>query len=140
MLPRSWQSLALQLLAPVVALLAFRSQPHDVGDASEVSVHPRFRTVDGDTGLSVFIGVRVSAPAAELLLGAVPALVGPVKAAKRDAAEARQSGDWDAVHDVELVLGEEVMRMDGAEFGQFLSDARARKVRDRPAIIAPSRR
>ena len=137
MFPRSWQSLALPLLAPVVALFAFRGQPHALG---EVSVHPRFRTVDEDTGLSVFIGVRVSAPAADRLLGAVPALVGPVKAAKRDAAEASQTGDWDTVHEVELVLGEEAMRMDGAEFGQFLTDARSRKVRDRPPIIAPSRR
>jgi hypothetical protein len=137
MLPRSWQSLALQLLVPVVGLLAFRGQPHDLGD---VSVHPRFRTVDEDTGLSVFIGVRVSAPAADRLLGAVPALVGPVKAAKRDAAEASVSGDWDTVHEIELVLGEEAMRMDATEFGQFLSDARSRKVRDRPPIIAPSRR
>ena len=137
MLPLSWQSLALPLLAPLVGLLAFRGQPHDLG---EVSVHPRFRTVDADTGFSVFVGVRVSAPAPDRLLGAVPALVGPVKAAKRDAVEARGTGDWDTVHEVELVLGEEAIRMDAAEFGQFLSDARSRKVRDRPAIIAPSRR
>jgi hypothetical protein len=137
MLQRSWQSLAVPLLAPVVALFAFRGQPHDLG---EVALHPRFRTVDEDTGLSVFVGLRVLAPAADRLLGAVPALVGPVKAAKRDAAEARVTGDWDTVHEIELVLGEETMRMDGAEFGQFLSDARSRKVRDRPAIIAPSRR
>lgn len=137
MLPSSWQSLVLPVLAPVAALLAFRGQPHDLGD---VSVHPRFRTVDEDTGLSAFIGVRVSAPSTDRLLAAVQGLVAPVKAAKRAAAEARLTGEWDLVHEVELVIGEEGTRMEAAEFGQHLSNARAGNVRDRPPIIAPSRR
>ena len=118
-------------------LLAFRGQPRDVGD---VLVHPRFRTVDEDTGLRVFIGLRVSAPSTGTLLTAVQALVAPVKAAKRDAADARLGDEWDVVCDVELVLENEAVRMDAAEFGQFLNDARSRSIRARRPIVAPSRR
>ena len=137
MLPGSWQSLVLPLVVPVATLLAFRGQPQDLGD---VSMHPRFRTVDEDTGLKAFVGIRVSAPSIATLLTTVQALVAPVKAAKRDAADARLSGEWDIVHEVELVVGEEVTRMDAAEFAQLVNDARYRSIRERPPIIAPSRR
>ncbi len=137
MLPRSWQSFILPVLAPFAGLLAFRGRPHELGD---VSVHPRFRTVDQDTGRSAFIGLRVSAPSVDRLLAALQALVGPVKTAKRESADARLSGNWDVVHEVELVVGDESMRMDAGEFGQYLNDARSRSARARPPITAPSRR
>ena len=46
------------IVVSAAALLAFRGQPREVGD---VSAHPRFRTVDEETGLKAFIGVKVEA-------------------------------------------------------------------------------
>jgi hypothetical protein len=88
--------------------------------AGTVAHHPRFRTVEDGTGLKLFIGVRISAPSPEALLSVVETLADWVRAAKRDAEEARNSGQWDLVHEVELVVGERMRRMSAADFAQYV--------------------
>ena len=123
----------------VVALLAFRSQPRDLG---AVSAHPRFRTVDQDTGLKCFIGVRLSAGSWDALLGSVEALVPVVKEAKRDAAEAMQDSQWDLVHEMEIVVGDDAFRMEIREFAQYVNDlrrGRTKATKKGSNVLAPSR-
>ncbi len=124
-------------LLPIVisgaALLAFRGAPREVGD---VSAHPRFRTVDEETGLKVFVGIRVEASAPDVLLKIVETLADWVKAARREAAEAKVSGDWDVVHDIELVVGNDAMHMTAADFAQYVHDLRYRELGPRVRPIA----
>jgi hypothetical protein len=88
--------------------------------AGEVAHHPRFRTVEDGTGLKLFVGVRISAPSPEALLTVVESLADWVRAAKRDSEEARNSGQWDLVHEVELVVGDQAHRMSAADFAQYI--------------------
>lgn len=88
--------------------------------AGEVAHHARFRTVEDGTGLKLFVGVRISAPSPEALLAVVETLADWVRAAKRDAEEARNSGQWDLVHEVELVVGDQAHRMSAADFAQYI--------------------
>ena len=76
------------IVVSAAALLAFRGQPREVGD---VSAHPRFRTVDEETGQKAFVGVKVEASSPDVLLSIVGTLADWVKAARRDASgRARQ--------------------------------------------------
>ena len=95
--------------------------------------------MDESTAQKVFVGVRISASSTVAVLRAIQELVGPVKAAKRDAAEARLNGEWDVVNDVELEVADEVIRMTVTEFAQYMSDARYRGSRTRQTITGPSR-
>jgi hypothetical protein len=133
MLPTAWLRPS---LIPIVisgaALLAFRGTQREVGD---VSAHPRFRTVN-EAGLKVFVGIRVEASAPDVLLKIVETLADWVKAARREAAEAKVSGDWDVVHDIELVVGNDAMHMTAADFAQYVHDLRYRELGPRERRIA----
>jgi hypothetical protein len=122
------------IVVSATALLAFRGQPREVGD---VSAHPRFRTVDEETGLKAFVGVKMEASSPDVLLSIVGTLADWVKTAKRDATDARLSGDWDVVHDIELIVGNDAMHMTAAEFAQYVHDLRYRELgpRERNRII-----
>ena len=122
------------IVVSAAALLAFRGQPREVGD---VSAHPRFRTVDEKTGQKAFIGVKVEASSPDVLLSIVGTLADWVKSAKRDATDARVTGDWDVVHDIELIVGNDAMHMTAAEFAQYVHDLRYRELgpRERNRII-----
>jgi hypothetical protein len=122
------------IVVSAAALLAFRGQPHEVGD---VSAHPRFRTVDEETGLKAFVGVKLEASSPDVLLSIVGTLADWVKTAKRDAMDARVTGDWDVVHEIELIVGNDAMHMTAAEFAQYVHDLRYRELgtRERGRII-----
>lgn len=113
------------IVVSAAALLAFRGQPREVGD---VFAHPRFRTVDEETGLKAFIGVKVEASSPDVLLKIVETLADWVKTAKHDAMDARINGDWDVVHDIELIVGNDAMHMTAAEFAQYVHDLRYREL------------
>ena len=120
----------LPVVVSAVTLIAFSGRPRAEGG---VSAHPRYRTVEEDSDLKLFVGVRVVASSPDALLSTVEALADWVKAAKRDAAEAKRSGEWDVVHEIELVVGNDVVQMDAAEFAQYVHDLRYRELgtRDR---------
>jgi hypothetical protein len=120
----------------VTGSLALSGRPRDVGD---VSAHRRYRTVDEEKGLKVFIGVRISAPSPDALLAMVETLADWLKAAKQDALEARNSGEWDVVHDIELVVGNDAMRMEAAGFAQYVHDLRYREIGARQGRTAGER-
>ena len=88
--------------------------------AGQVTHHPRFRTVEDGTGHKLFVGVRIAAPSTDALLAVVETLADWVRAAKRDAEEARNSRQWDLVYEVELVIADEARRMSAAEFAQHV--------------------
>lgn len=115
------------------ALLAFRGTPREVG---EVSGHPRFRTVDEQTGQKVFVGIRLEAASPSVLLGVADTLAEWVKAATRDAAEAETSGEWDVVFEIELAVGNDAMHMTSADFAQYVYDLRYRELGPRERRIA----
>jgi hypothetical protein len=121
------------MLYSASALLAFRGAPREVGD---VHAHPRFRTVDEQTGQKVFVGIRVEASSPDVLLRIVETLADWVKAAKRDASEARASGEWDVVHEIELVVGNDAMNMTAGGFAQYVHDLRYRELGPRERRIA----
>jgi hypothetical protein len=123
----------LPIALPALALLAFRSAPTEVQD---VGAHPRFRTVHEDTGNKVFVGIRLDAPSPDLLLKIVETLADWVKAARRDAQEALVSGEWDEVHEIQLVVGNDAMHMTAAEFAQYVHDLRYRELGPRERRIA----
>ena len=114
----------LGILIPASALLAFGGRLRDVGD---VTGHARFRTVDEDTGALIFVGVRVTATSPGVLLTVVDTLADWVKTAKGDAAKARSEAEWDAVHDIELCMGNDAMYMTAAEFAEYVHDLRYRE-------------
>jgi hypothetical protein len=58
-----------------------------------------------------------------------------VKAAKRDAREATVGGEWDAVHDIELIVGNDAMYMTAADFAQYVHDLRYRELGPRERRI-----
>jgi hypothetical protein len=120
----SFRPSLLGILIPVSALLAFEGRLRDVGD---VTGHPRFRTVDEDTGATIFVGVRVTATSPAVLLTIVDTLADWVKTAKGDAAKARVDAEWDVVHDIELTVGNDAMYMTAAEFAQYVHDLRYRE-------------
>jgi hypothetical protein len=122
----------LPVALPALALLAFRGAPREVGD---VSAHPRFRTVD-ESGAKVFVGIRVEAASPAVLLRIVETLADWVKAAKRDASEAAVSGEWDVVHDIELIVGDDTMHMTATDFAQYVHDLRYRELGPRERRIA----
>jgi hypothetical protein len=122
----------LPVALPALALLAFRGTPREVGD---VLAHPRFRTVDEETGMKVFVGIRMEAGSPEMLLRIVETLADWVKAAKRDAREATVGGEWDAVHDIELIVGNDAMYMTAADFAQYVHDLRYRELGPRERRI-----
>jgi hypothetical protein len=132
--PTTWlrQSL-LPIVLPAVALIAFRGAPREVGD---VAAHPRFRTVDGETGRKVFVGIRVEASSPDVLLEIVETLADWVQAAKRDAAEAKAGGEWDVVHDIELVVGNDAVNMTAVDFAQYVHDLRYRELGPRERRIS----
>lgn len=109
---------------PALALLALGGRMRDVGD---VTGHPRYRTVDEDTGATIFVGVRVTATSPDVLLTIVDTLADWVKAAKRDAAGARVGSEWDVVHDIELCVGNDAVFMNAAEFAEYVHDLRYRE-------------
>jgi hypothetical protein len=109
----------------VAGALTLGGRPRDVGG---VSAHPRYRTVDEDTGLKLFVGVRVAAASHDALLGIVETLADWVRTAKQAALEARNSGEWDVVHDIEVVVGNDAMQMDAAAFAQYVHDLRYREI------------
>jgi hypothetical protein len=122
----------LPVALPALALLAFRGAPREVGD---VSAHPRFRTVDEETGMKVFAGIRVEAASPEMLLRIVETLADWVKAAKRDAHEAAVGGEWDVVHDIELIVGNDAKYMTATDFAQYVHDLRYRELGPRERRI-----
>ena len=91
-----------------------------------VTAQRRLRIVDED-GLRRFVAVRLTVSSPDRLLGEVENLVEWVRVAKRDAAEARAEGRWDAVHEIEVVSGERAHRMNTAEFAQFVDDLRTHR-------------
>ena len=121
------------LALPALALLAFRGAPREVND---VLAHPRYRTVDEATGMKVFVGIRLEATSPDVLLRMVETLADWVKAARRDAQEAKVSGDWDSVHEIELVVGHDAMHMTAGEFAQYVHDLRYRELGPRERRIA----
>ena len=68
--------------------------------------------------------MRLTASSPEALLHAVDGLVEVVRAAKRNAAEARAEGKWDTVDEIELVVPDETMRMSVTEFADFVDRLR----------------
>jgi hypothetical protein len=122
----------LPVVLPAVALLAFRGAPREQGD---VQAHPRFRTVD-ESGSKVFVGIRLETSGPDVLLKIVETLADWVKAAMRDAREATLSGEWDVVHDIELVVGNDAMYMAAPEFAQYVHDLRYRELGPRERRIA----
>ena len=132
--PTTWlRPSLLPIVIPAATLLAFRGAPREVG---EVSAHPRFRTVDEATGLKVFVGIRVETSSPDTLLKNVEILADWVGAAKRDASEAVVSGEWDVVHEIELVVGDDGVHMTAAEFAQYVHDLRYRELGPRERRIA----
>jgi hypothetical protein len=125
----------LPVVVSAVTLIAFSGRPREGGG---VSAHPRYRTVAEDSDLKLFVGVRVVASSPDALLSTVEALADWVKAARRDAAEAKQSGEWDVVHEIELVVGSDVLQMDAAEFAQYVHDLRYRELGTRDRRLAGS--
>jgi hypothetical protein len=123
----------LPIALPALALLAFRGTPTEVQD---VGAHPRFRTVDEHNGNKVFVGIRLDAPSPDRLLKIVETLADWVKAARRDAQEALVSGEWDEVHEIQLVVGSDAMHMTAAEFAQYVHDLRYRELGARERRIA----
>ncbi len=134
--PVSLRPSLLPIVVSAAALLAFRGQPREVGD---VSAHPRFRTVDEETGLKAFIGVKVEASSPDVLLRIVETLADWVKTAKSDAMDARITGEWDVVHDIELIVGDDAMHLTAAEFAQYVHDLRYRELgpRERRIVGGP---
>jgi hypothetical protein len=131
--PTAWlRPSVLPILYSASALLAFRGAPREVGD---VLAHPRFRTVDEQTGQRVFVGIRVEASSPDVLLRMVETLADWVKAAKRDATEARMSDEWDVVHEIELVVGNDAMHLTAADFAQYVHDLRYRELGPRERRI-----
>ena len=118
---------------PALALLVFRGAPRELND---VSAHPRFRTVDEATGSKVFVGIRLETSSPDVLLRIVEALADWVKAARRDAQEAKHSGEWDEVHEIELVVGNDAMHMTAGAFAQYVHDLRYRELGPRERRIA----
>jgi hypothetical protein len=129
----SLQPSVFSLALPALALLAFRGAPREVSD---VLVHPRHRTVDEATGTKVFVGIRLEAPSPSVLLSMVETLADWAKSARRDARQAEVSGAWDAVHEIELVVGNDAMHMTAGEFAQYVHDLRFRAVGPRERRIA----
>ena len=131
--PNAWLRPSLfPIVFSAVTLLAFRGAPREVGD---VFAHPRYRTVDEATGLKVFVGIRVEASSPDVLLKIVETLADWVKAARQEATEARVSGEWDVVHDIELVVGNDAMHMTAVEFAQYVHDLRYRELGPRERRI-----
>ena len=128
--PTTW---LLPIVLPAFTLLAFRGTPRELGD---VAAHPRFRTVAEDTGLKVFVGIRLEAPSPDVLLKNVETVADWVKTARRDAIEAEAGGEWDVVHDIDLVLGNDAMHMSAADFAQYVHDLRYRDTSPRERRIA----
>ena len=95
--------------------------------AGPVAHVPRYRTVEEGTGLKLFVGVRITAPADDALLSIVDTLADWVRAAKRDAEEARNSRQWDLVQEVELVIADQPRRMTAADLAQYVYDLSFRK-------------
>jgi hypothetical protein len=91
-----------------------------------VTAQRRHRSVD-DAGVQHFVGVRLTVTSPEALLYAPDRLVEVVRAAKENAAEARASGRWDTVDEIELVTGNDALRMSTAEFAQYVDDLRTRR-------------
>jgi hypothetical protein len=123
----------LPLALPALGLLVFRSAPTEVQD---VAAHPRYRTVDEHTGTKVFVGIRLEAASPDLLLRIVETLADWVKAARRDAQEAVVSGEWDEVHEIQLVVGNDAMHMTAAQFAQYVHDLRYRELGPRERRVA----
>jgi hypothetical protein len=91
-----------------------------------ITAQRRLRIVDED-GVKRFIGVRLTVASPERLLDALDTLADWVRVAKQDAAEARATGRWDAVHEVEVVSGEQALRLDPMQFAQFVDDLRSHR-------------
>ena len=100
--------------------------PRREGDIS-VSAQRRHRTVD-EHGRH-FVGVRLTVASPDALLQALDRLVEIVRAAKQNAADARASGKWDTVDEIEVVTGNDAVRMSAAEFAQYVDDLRIRRAR-----------
>ena len=130
--PSLWPSV-FPLAFPALAVLAFRGAPREVDD---VLAHPRYRTVDEATGMKVFVGIRLEAPSPDVLLGMVETLTEWAKTARRDALAAELSGDWDAVHETELVVGNDALHMTAGELAQYVQDLRYRELGLRERRIA----
>ena len=128
----SLRSSMLPVVLPAFALLAFRGAPRELND---VLAHPRFRTVDESTGMKIFVGIRLETSGPDVLLKIVETLADWVKAAMRDAGEAALSGEWDAVHDIELVVGNDAMYMAAPDFAQYVHDLRYRELGPRERRI-----
>src|SRR5215208_4587681 len=97
--------------------------PHSPGG---VTAQRRLRIVDED-GVKRFIGVRLTVSSPDRLLEALYTLADWVRVAKQDAAEARAGGRWDAVHEIEVVSGEQALRLDPLQFAQFVDDLRSHR-------------
>ena len=73
--------------------------------------------------------MRLTLASPDALLQALDGLVEVVRAAKQNAAEARAGGKWDTVDDIEVVTGNDAVRMSTAEFAQYVDDLRTRRAR-----------
>lgn len=99
------------------------STPHSSGG---VTAQRRLRIVDED-GVKRFIAVRLTISSPDQLLDALDTLADWVRVAKQDAAEARAAGRWDAVHEIEVVSGQQSLRLDPMQFAQFVDDLRSHR-------------
>ncbi len=89
-----------------------------------VRAQRRHRSVD-ELGRH-FVGVRLTASSPDALLHGLDGLVEVVRAAKRNAAEARAQGQWDTVDEIELVVPGETIRMSVMEFADYVDRLRRR--------------
>lgn len=92
-----------------------------------VTAQRRHRSVDEEG--RHFVGVRLTLASPDSLLYALDGLVEIVRAAKQNAAEARASGKWDTVDEIELVTGNDAVRMSAAALAQYVDDLRTRRAR-----------
>jgi hypothetical protein len=98
--------------------------PHGGEGDTGIRAQRRHRSVD-ELGRH-FVGARLTASSPDALLHGLDGLVEVVRAAKRNATEARAQGKWDTVDEIELVVPGETLRMSVTEFADYIDRLRRR--------------